>query len=113
MSIYELRLHAQPFEQIKSGLKTIEMRLLDEKRQLYKVGDVLIFKKRPEEVETIKTKIVAMHKFPSFNELYKHFNKIQLGYLQNEVANYKDMEEYYSIQEQQNFGVIGIEIKLI
>ena len=89
------------------------MRLLDEKRQQYQVEDILIFKKRPDEIETLKTQIVALHKFPSFKELYNHFNKIQLGYKPTENAHYKDMEEYYSLEEQQKYGVVGIEIKLI
>ena len=48
MDTFELRLNEKPFESIKKRTKTIEMRLLDEKRKQYQVGDVLIFKKRPE-----------------------------------------------------------------
>ena len=36
-----LHLNDRPFELIKSGKKTVEMRLLDEKRKTYKVGDTL------------------------------------------------------------------------
>ena len=68
MKTFELRLHDQPFASIKSGTKTIEMRLFDEKRSQYSVGDILIFKKRSNENETLKTEIVALHKFNSFEE---------------------------------------------
>ena len=47
MNTFELRLNAGPFESIKAGTKTIEMRLLDKKRQQYTVGDILIFKSFP------------------------------------------------------------------
>ena len=37
------RLNDLPFQQIKRGEKTIELRLYDEKRQKIKVGDDIIF----------------------------------------------------------------------
>ena len=89
------------------------MRLLDEKRRDYKVGDVLIFIHRKNENLQLKTQIVALHKFKNFNELYLNLNKVELGYLPDEVANAKDMESYYPLNEQEKFGVVGIEIKLI
>ena len=38
--MHEMRLHNSPFNLIKSGTKTIELRLNDEKRSLIKVGEV-------------------------------------------------------------------------
>ena len=113
MKIFELRLNSKYFELIKNGTKSIEMRLLDEKRQQYKIGDILIFKKRPEENETIKTKIVNLHKVKTFADLYNKFSKDKLGYTENEAANPEDMEFFYSKKDQQKFGVVGIEIELI
>ena len=113
MKTFELRLNCGPFESIKAGTKTIEMRLLDEKRQQYNIGDVLIFKKRPEETETISAKIINLHKFKSFADLYSKFNKIQLGYKENETAKPDDMNFFYSKEDQQKYGVVGIEIELI
>ena len=113
MNTFELRLNAGPFESIKAGIKTIEMRLLDEKRQQYTVGDILIFKKRPEEIETIKAKIINLHKVETFADLYNKFNKVQLGYKENEPAKPEDMEFYYTKEDQEKYGVVGIEIKLI
>lgn len=54
-----------------------------------------------------------MHRYDSFQELYKHFDKVSLGYKDNEEANYKDMEGYYSKEKQDKYGVVGIEIMLI
>jgi len=34
--IYEMRLHNEPFQKIKSGTKTVELRLYDEKRRQIK-----------------------------------------------------------------------------
>lgn len=113
MKTFELRLNTEPFESIKAGTKTIEMRLLDEKRKQYKVGDILIFKKRPEETETLSAKIVNLHKVNNFADLYYKFNKIQLGYKENQTAKPEDMNFFYSKEEQQKYGVVGIEIELI
>ena len=38
-----MKLNASPFEMIKSGVKSIELRLYDEKRQKIKIGDTIIF----------------------------------------------------------------------
>lgn len=107
---HEMNLHNQPFEKIKSGTKTIELRLNDEKRQLLKIKDIIEFTNR-QTLEKILVEIEELHKYPSFEELYKHFDKISMGYNENEEANLNDMEEYYSKEEQDKYGIVGIQIK--
>ena len=108
--IHEMRLNDKPFNLIKQGTKNIELRLYDEKRKLLNEKDIIIFKNRTTG-ETLKVEVIKLHKYPNFKELYKHFNKIQLGYDVDEDANPEDMNEYYSIQEQNKYGVLGIEVK--
>lgn len=36
-----------------------------------------------------------------------------MGYDNEDIADSKDMEKYYSKEEQDKYGVIGIKIKLI
>ena len=110
--IHELRLHNEPFELIKSGTKTIEMRLYDEKRKLIKENDIIEFTNRLTG-EKIKTKVLKLHIFTSFKELYNNFDNENLGYKVNEKKDSKDMEKYYSKEEECKYGVVGIEIKLI
>ena len=43
---HEMKLNNGPFEQIKNGTKTIELRLNDEKRQLLKPNDLIEFTNR-------------------------------------------------------------------
>lgn len=109
---HEMRLNNDPFEKIKEGTKTIELRLYDEKRQLLKIKDLILFRNR-ENDEELLTEIVNLHRYPSFKELYKHFDKISMGYNEAEDARSEDMEEYYSKEEQENYGVVGIEIKKV
>ena len=110
--MHELHLNDGPFNNIKNGTKTIEMRLFDEKRKLIQENDIIEFENRTTK-EILKTRVKALHKYPTFEELYKHFDKISLGYDENEKANSQDMDIYYSIEEQEKYGVVGIEIEVI
>lgn len=107
---HEMKLNNEPFECIKNGTKTIELRLNDEKRKLLTVGDYIEFTNRVTN-EKLLVKVIDLFKYNSFEELYKHFNKIEMGYSINEEANPKDMENYYSKEEQEKYGVLGIKIK--
>ena len=107
-----IHLDDEYFNLIKSGIKTIELRLYDEKRRKIKIGDKIDFENRKDS-ERIKVEVVNLHIFDNFEELYKHFDKNSMGYLDDEEASYLDMEEFYSKEEQEKYGVVGIEIKLI
>lgn len=109
---HEMKLNDSPFKCIQNKTKTIELRLLDEKRSLINEGDTIEFTNRSTN-ETITTRVMKLHKYPSFEELYKHHDKVSMGYKEDEEAKASDMEEYYSKEEQANFGVVGIEIELI
>lgn len=110
--IYNMKLQKEPFKMIKDGTKTIELRLNDEKRRLLKVGDEIVFTSI-ENLEQMKVEIENLYKYSTFEELYKHFDKVSIGYKDDEVASPKDMEKYYSKEEQEKYGVVGIKIKKI
>lgn len=109
---HEMKLHNEPFELIKEKTKTIELRLLDEKRRLIKGNDIIEFTNRTTN-EQLQVRVIALHKFESFEELYKHFDKTSMGYKETEEASPRDMEQYYSQEEQAKYGVVGIEMDLI
>ena len=106
-----MRLHNGPFEKIKSGTKTIEMRLNDEKRQLIKVGDFIKFINRVTE-EELTTLVKGLYYYESFDELFKHFDKVSIGYDLEDDADPNDMSQYYSNEDIENYGVVGIEIEV-
>lgn len=110
--MHELHLHDGPFNLIKNGTKTIEMRLYDEKRRMLKVGDIIEFTNRST-FEKIKTRVKALYEYSTFEELYEHFDKISLGYGKDEEANPHDMDIYYPLEEQKKLGVVAIEIELV
>lgn len=109
---HQMKLNNGPYTNIKNGTKTIELRLNDEKRQLLKIKDLIEFTNR-DTLEQMLVEIENLYYYPSFDELYKHFDKVSMGYKEEEIADPKDMEEYYSKEEQEKYGVLGIEIKKI
>lgn len=110
--MHKMNLNDGPFHRIKNGTKTIELRLNDEKRQLLKENDLIEFTNR-ETSESIVVEVVKLHQYSNFDELYQYFDKISLGYDEEDVASPKDMEQYYSKEEQDKYGVLGIEVRVI
>lgn len=106
---HKMNLNSRPFSSIKEGYKIIEMRLCDEKRELIKIGDEIEFCHR-ENGEKLLRRVCNLTKFKNFEELYKCFDKVSLGYLENEEANPQDMSQYYSQDEMDKYGVLAIEI---
>lgn len=111
--IHNMKLHASPFEKIKSGEKTIELRLYDKKRQQIQAGDKIIFTNNATD-ETLETKVIKLHRYDSFAELYKALPLLKCGYTAEDVekAHPSDMEQYYSAEDQSKYGVVGIEISV-
>jgi len=106
-----MKLNDRPYEMIKSGAKTIELRLYDEKRRKIKVGDTVCFKSREDELTaTVKT----LHIFRNFEELYAALPLDKCGYTADELATASpdDMLEYYSKEQIEKYGVVGIEIEV-
>lgn len=112
---HEMLLTAEPFELIKSGQKTIELRLNDLKRQAIQVGDEITFYRTDDQSHTILTQVLALHYFDSFEELYHQLPLEKCGYTVDNIveASPKDMENYYSKEQQKRYGVVGIELRLI
>ena len=109
---HKMKLQNNPFCKIKEGSKDIEMRLYDKKRKLIKIGDLIEFTNVITE-EKINVKVIKLYLFDTFRELYNSFNKVRLGYKEDEFAEPKDMEQYYSKEEIKQNGVVGIEIVII
>lgn len=109
--MHSMKLNPSPFEKIKSGEKTIELRLFDEKRQQIQPGDQIVFT-NTETGETLIAKVEQLHRFDNFAQLYASLPLLKCGYTAEDIdtADPADMEAYYSKEEQTNYGVVGIEI---
>lgn len=107
-----MKLNDVPFETIKNGTKTIELRLYDEKRRKIKIGDTICFKGK---ASTTKAIVKALHIFRNFDELYAALPLDKCGYTADELATAspEDMLEYYTKEQIEKYGVVGIEIEVI
>lgn len=106
-----MNLWDESFQKIKDQTKTIEMRLCDEKRSLISVGDIIEFTNTKNN-EILECTVTNLYKYKNFDELYKHHNKISIGYSENEIANSADMLAYYSAEKIEKYGALGIEIRI-
>lgn len=109
MNMHHLHLHPKPFDLIKSGNKTIESRLFDEKRQSYRVGDICMFTNRANESETLQVEIINLMRANNFKELFSNpeVSTKSGGRTKDELL--KEIEKYYSDEDQNRNGVVGIE----
>ncbi|MBP3380277.1 MAG: DUF1810 family protein [Ruminococcus sp.] len=110
--LHTMKLRTSPFEKIKNGSKTIELRLNDEKRQKVQIGDFIEFSCLDEPKQKIQTRVTALHHFGSFAELYNFLPKEKLGYAVSETTDPDHMDEYYPREKQEQYGVLGIELYL-
>ena len=107
-----MRLDPKPFELIKSGKKTVELRLYDEKRQRLNKGDDIIFINNADENEKIAVTVNDLHIYTSFSELFTVIDPELCGYAQGTTVETAviEMRKYYSEELESSYGVIGIKL---
>lgn len=110
---HHMKLAKTPFYAVVSGYKTIELRLNDKKRQALNVGDFIEFTCVSDSGMTVSKEIRALHRFSSFEKLYKNLPLLSCGYtpFTFPYANAEDMNKYYPPEEQAEYGVVGIELE--
>ena len=106
-------LYEEAFESIRSGNKRIEMRLNDEKRQKIQVNDLIFFHNVRNEYDVLRCKVTSLKTYKDFFELYKHYDKQEIGYRKEENADPADMYEYYSEEKIETYGTLAIGIEYI
>ena len=86
----------------------------DEKRQKIKVGDMIEFT-QTETGEKLTAEVIAIHRFGSFAELYQELHLLKCGYTESDITTAKpeDMNLYYTSEQQEKYGVLGIELKVL
>ena len=110
--VHQMKLWNDSFLAIKNKTKIIEMRLNDEKRSKIKIGDIIEFTNTMTS-ESLMVKVIKIYNYDSFEQLYKHHDKISIGYKEDEVADPNDMLMYYKKDEIQKYGVLGIKVLIL
>ena len=111
MPTHQLKLATEPFNAIISGNKTIESRLYDAKRQKIQIGDRIIFTNRDNSEQTVTAEVVGLLRYATFRDLFSHNNPRKFGgdnveWLENQIS------EFYSLSDQLENGVVGIEFEI-
>ena len=106
--LHKMKLNESPFERMKSGTKTIEFRLFDEKRKAIRVGDKIEFSKLPDLKEKLLVDVVELYRENTFENLFR-----KLYTDEEEITRKtKAMYEIYSPEKEQQYGILGIKIKI-
>lgn len=115
MKEHVMNLTPAAMQEIRTGNKTIELRLNDEKRKQISVGDTIKLINTEDSNDTLRVKVVDLFLFSSFAELYDNLPLLNCGYNEDNIntASPDDMEMYYSREKQNKYGVVGIEISLL
>ena len=111
---HEMKLQPEYYNFILNGTKRIEIRLYDEKRQQIKIGDVIKFLKEPELNDSFNAKVICLLRYNSFEEM---FNDFDISILSDESMTKDELisvlEQFYTKEKQEKYGVLGIRIELI
>lgn len=112
---YEMRLNDEPFQKIRDGKKTIELRLFDEKRRKLEVGDYIIFSRVDNVDEKVAAKVKALYCGRSLRELFEDISIEKCGNGKDDSIEtvVSGMRKYYSEEDEKRFGVLGIKIELV
>ena len=73
-----MHLNNEPFQLMKNEVKTIEIRLNDEKRQEIKSGDYIVFQNLMNE-ETLTVQVKEIVVFSSFQSLLNQYTNEEVG----------------------------------
>lgn len=107
----KMHLNDEPFERIKNGLKKVEYRVNDEKRQSLKIGDKITFFKRTNEKEKIEAIILDLEYFPDLLSMYQHFFETELKMFYKTLEEVMKSYAYYEKEEIEKYGCVAITIQ--
>ena len=109
-----MKLQPEYYNFILNGTKRIEIRLYDEKRQSIKLGDTIKFLKEPELSESFNAKVTGLLRYDSFKDMFKDFDiSILSDKSMTKEELIKVLEQFYTKEKQEQYGVLGIRIELI
>lgn len=104
-----MRLNPKPFEMMAEGSKTIEYRLNDEKRKKVKAGDTIIFNNNDLQIAVKVIEVINAHNFSELRTILYNAGHLKSYDEFDPVA----MNDYYSKDDEHQYGVVGIRVRLI
>lgn len=100
------------FELTRLGLKTVEVRLFDEKRQKIKLNERILFVCDQSD-ESVTARVTALYRFDSFLELGKSGLVNACGFKGMTPSEIQSlMRGFYSEEDEKRYGVLAIETEV-
>ncbi len=108
-----MTLSAGAFDAVKSGSKTREYRLYDEKRRKVKPGDTIEFFKLPGHAESVLTKVRGIRCYKDWYSCYTDFfdEDLRDHYSCVEEAVMDTYENWWPKEQEEKYGCVVIEIE--
>ena len=100
---------------IADGTKTVELRLLDEKRRQLKVGDDIDFVKRPDERDHIVRRITALRVYATIDDLVASESLQPIGFQKHDGIQEVEqvLSQHYQLADISCFGLVCIELGML
>jgi len=111
--VITMRLEPRSFDLLKCRSKTIDLRVLDEKRAKIKEGDAVYFIKDCQHTQLLKAIVTKIERFPSFEEAFTALDDTALGYRGYTMLDFLDrMYTIYSDVKEFELGVVAFHLEL-
>lgn len=124
VEVFEMHLADDMFEKVKAGVKTVELRLFDEKRKKVDIGDHIEFIRQSDEAQRVIKRVVDLRPYATFEKLFRlrmckgngeevfpggKFTAEQAGMPANadKDALVNEMYRYYDQAQEKEHGVIA------
>ncbi len=109
----EMRINTKGFDAIVAGTKLWEICVNDEKRSAVRIGDEIIFFRRPECTESVKTIVEEREVFQNLQRMLDKIPLKDINDSQTELEYLQSFMAHYRPEEMVNCGIVALKIKKI
>lgn len=113
MKKHNMHLNDGPFDLIESGIKNIEYRVNDPKRQSIEIKDIITFYKRSDESKSLEVLVTELKYFKNLLDMYTQYFEEDLKKRYAKVQDVIDDTLYYPKEEIELYGCVAIRFKRI
>lgn len=106
MAVHKITVSRKDFDMIFKGEKTIDLHLFDDKRQKINIGDIIQFNASGS-TAFFEANVVGLVRARTFERMFQIVSVQKCGF-EDAISAVKVMNQTYSIDMQQELGVIGI-----
>jgi len=105
---WQMGLKEEYLDLIRDGKKKVEGRLYDEKRRQINPGDAIVFEGK------LKVRVKSIRRYSSFKEMLERegIERVLPG-VHNIEEGVRIYRQFYTEEEEKNYGVVAIEIEPI